>query len=1333
VKFKTFFIVCIFLLTNCICLNATFINPETAEKIAKNWFSSLVIKRASLPEIKNIIKVEKTYVCNFEKGFVIVASDDSFNPIVGYSKNSKTHQIPPALKNFLKQYDISNINNLKRSNTPHPMWKELLENKKKSIDKAINYESYLIKTKWNQNHPWNEKCPVDLNGPNGHAYAGCVAVAMAQIMKYWGHPSQGTGAHYYESDFYGTLYANFETIYPWGNMPDTTANDAVKTLLYHCGVSVEMDYGPDTSSADTSKQAPKALINYFKYDASLFFAKRDDYSSQDWIELLRQEITEKRPILYQGRNPNNTGGHAFICDGYENNNFHFNWGWGGNYDGYFSLDAMTPDQDCNFNYDQGAIFGIKPVEVVNLSYPYEENFEDDNIPEPWIVKGSSAYVGYKEAYSGVKSLLLNDYTTTETGLSFAQLKINVPDEGATLRFYVKRGYSPQPSEYNQHKAEIRQEFGETVLHSFFDGDYNDSEWQDFFLDLTPWQSQTITLYFEQNNSSDSFRQWMAIDNIIIKQEPVANFYADNKLIYEGQTVVFNNTSTMSNSFLWQFGDGTISRQNNPEHQYNDPGIYTISLEVNNGQASITKQNYIRVLPKYTPPYSIEKGGNFEINPNDFSSGAISGSINLWEYGMPGNVLNSALSGTHVWKTGLSKSIEKGDYTCVLITPLFDLSASGTYAIQFYHQMEIYYNNCPGAAWIEYTTDEGQSWQTLGNYENNPDGSKNWYNKQTHESAPDNTPCWWKSLNTWTCSRLMIPELVGNKSVGFRFVYKVGSGWGNDQTYIIDGWSIDDFEIQYTPPTAIFDNPKLAYVGQPVQFTDQSVSAFSWEWSFGDQKNETTQHPVHTYSAPGYYSISLSINNGINTIKKENGIHILPDRGIPYTTEKGGNFETRVDDFDSQIIVGSTNLWEHGKTENSMLALQSSSNVWKTRLNENISKGQYQCALYTPNFRPTQSGTYSLNFDMSMEVTYANGPFAVQCQYSTDNGTSWTRLGEDNDSYGQNWYNRGPSSEYKIHQSIFNDQIGWTYIINNQPVSYKMIFDSSVQQIAFRFVISVSENFQDGYDNDGFMIDNFSLTGPTSDKPDLWISNKQLLLSAQSGSSQVSIENIGNNGMQWQVVNTISWINIQPLTGEDNAYITINYNENTGCQRYGCFKVSAENALNDGQFICLLQNAYESSPVISNINNIVMDKNSEGKKIFFSITDKDSPINQLNLWAESNNPILIPNNYEHLAIGGPVDQRNILIVPALDQTGTAIITLYAKDPDGLMGQAAFTVTVQNALPVNLDLNKDGMITIVDLIIGLRILSAYDVDHSFSNEIKTDLSIIIQIFKDLLFFD
>ncbi|MBF0450481.1 MAG: C10 family peptidase [Candidatus Magnetomorum sp.] len=1306
-------------------LNAAPITSETAKTIAIHWMSSQHRQRSSVPTIKHVQLLENVYLCELENGFVLVSSDDRLYPVIGYSENTGIKDVPPALRNWIQQYRVSDQQTVNRQTKAHPLWETLLKDRITGVIKASSEVLPLIKTQWNQNFPWNEKCPMDINGPGGRAYAGCVAVAMAQIMKYWGFPVQGTGIHSYKSDVYGTLSVSFDINYPWGNMSDTTANDSVKTLLYHCGISVDMDYGPIASSADAKYGPAHAWVTYFKYSPSIVSAERSDYTDNDWLQMIRQELSEKRPILYYGRNQNNQNGHAFVCDGYQSNGFfHFNWGWGGSFDGYYALNTLTPDSDSDYSYQQGAVFKIEPSSPVSLIFPYKESFEGDLIPDPWIVKGDDAYVGLKEAHSGVKSLLLNDYTTTETGIATAQLKINVPEEGASLRFYIKRGYSPSPSDYNQHKAEIRTEFGETVLHSFFEGDFNDLEWQAYYLDLTPWKSQIIRLYFEQNNSSTEKRQWMSIDDVSIKQEPIANFDVNNRLVYDGQTIQFKNLSTMANNFLWQFGDDMTSLEAHPTHQYKNPGRYTITLTVNNGDASLVKYNYIHVLPKYTPSYTLENGGNFETRPDDFASVLLDGSINLWEHGTPGNVLYTAHSDFQVWKTGLSIHIEKENYTSALVTPLFNLSAPGTYAVQFYHQMDTYYNNCPGAAWMEFTLDEGQTWNRLGTYENNPVGSKNWYNRSSHDASPDNAPCWWKELDSWTCARLMIPEFVGQASVGFRFVYRVESGWGGELTYLIDGWSIDDFEIQYIPPTADFEHSKLAYVGQPIQFIDRSVYASSWRWSFGDQTISTDQHANHTYTAPGYYTISLEINNATDVCTHEQGIHVLPERGIPYLPEKGGNFDTHTDDFDSQRLTGSIDMWEHGQPDNAQIALQSNSQVWKTGLNVPLSKDNYQCALYTPNYKPTQKGTYALSFDMSMDVTYANGPFAVQCQYSTDNGQSWFRLGEDNDTLGQNWYNRGPSSDHQIDSSIFTDQMGWTSIVNHQPVSYPMNLDVSVQQIAFRFVLSVVDVFSDGYDRDGFMIDNISLTGPSSGQPDLWVSQHQLVLSALAGSKQINIENMGENDLSWQVVSDIQWLDIQPTGGQNDTVITISYDENTSQARTGCITIQAENALNGVQSLCIIQDSPATSPVISMIADTLINENSPGKYVYFTVTDQETPGNQLNLWAESSNPTLIPNDYTHLAMGGPVDQRHLFLLPAPDQKGVAVISIYARDTDGLTGQRDFTVTVQKEAFIDLDINHDNRVNLNDLILGLQVLSGDAIQIDINEQVT--LAIVLQIF-------
>ena len=220
----------------------------------------------------------------------------------------------------------------------------------------------LLTTTWSQGTYYNAMCPEDPDGPDGHALVGCVATAMGQVMKYHNHPKIGRGEHTYTHATYGTLSADFgATVYQWSEMADTLDdyNDAVATLLYHAGVSVDMNYGPHASSAYVQEDVVRALKTYFRYSPDLHFAAKVDYSDEDWTALLRSELDNGRPVLYRGSG--SSGGHAFVCDGYTGTAyFHFNWGWGGSYDGYFYLNDLTPG-GYPFTDDQGGIMGVIPL------------------------------------------------------------------------------------------------------------------------------------------------------------------------------------------------------------------------------------------------------------------------------------------------------------------------------------------------------------------------------------------------------------------------------------------------------------------------------------------------------------------------------------------------------------------------------------------------------------------------------------------------------------------------------------------------------------------------------------------------------------------------------------------------------------------------------------------------------------------------------------------------------------------------------------------------------------------------------------------------------------
>jgi hypothetical protein len=235
-----------------------------------------------------------------------------------------------------------------------------------------------VETRWNQDAPYNNLCPLD---GISRSMTGCVATAMAQIMKYHEHPTTRTEPipTYTTTDkkikVPDTAHpiANV-TNYNWTQMLNSyisstsTQKTAVATLMYHCGASVEMNYTADESGAN-SRKVVTALKTYFDYDAGTTYLGRNYHSYEEWVNLLKTELKANRPVYYDGYGKlgDDVFGHAFVCDGYDTADFfHFNWGWGGSSDGYFELSALNPGTlgigggSGGYNHDQGIIIGIQP-------------------------------------------------------------------------------------------------------------------------------------------------------------------------------------------------------------------------------------------------------------------------------------------------------------------------------------------------------------------------------------------------------------------------------------------------------------------------------------------------------------------------------------------------------------------------------------------------------------------------------------------------------------------------------------------------------------------------------------------------------------------------------------------------------------------------------------------------------------------------------------------------------------------------------------------------------------------------------------------------------------
>lgn len=309
------------------------------------------------------------YVFNVsDNGFVLVSASDLVRPILGYSLENAfdIDNVAPGLGYFLGVYQESISYALENVQTPETWISKEWDNLKETGKLVPENKGYtvgpLVQTKWNQDSPYNYYSPAATGGPGGRCYAGCVATAMGQVMKYWEHPIQGTGSHSYNCPGYGQQSANFgETTYDWDNMPVSLGNnstqeqiEAVGTLLYHCAVSVDMQFAPDGSGA-YSEDVSQAMSSYFGYGPSVLLS-RYSYTLDAWNEMLKASFDAGRPIYYAGVDGNY--GHAFVCDGYDDNDFmHFNWGWGGADDGFFACDAM------DYSSSQRALFNLMPSEM----------------------------------------------------------------------------------------------------------------------------------------------------------------------------------------------------------------------------------------------------------------------------------------------------------------------------------------------------------------------------------------------------------------------------------------------------------------------------------------------------------------------------------------------------------------------------------------------------------------------------------------------------------------------------------------------------------------------------------------------------------------------------------------------------------------------------------------------------------------------------------------------------------------------------------------------------------------------------------------------------------
>ena len=307
-------------------------------------------------------------------GFVIVAGDDCAEDVLGYATNGSfdAGNIPENMQAFLQGYaeEIAAARALGANNA---------NNGDENVEVARKVVAPLIETHWNQHDPYNQMCFT----PSGvQCVTGCVATALAQVMYYYQWPKSATTAIPGYTSRYGYTFDELPSatckrnkmkpVYVNTGNDDEEAEQAVAELMWYCGHAVAMNYSAGSSGGYES-MIPDALKNYFGYPGNPSWQQRYKYTSQEWDELIYNELKHGRPVLY-GASTSGGSGHEFICDGYDGHGlYHINWGWGGLSDGYFRLSALRPaDQSTGgssgyggYSLEHDAIIGMSGTEITN--------------------------------------------------------------------------------------------------------------------------------------------------------------------------------------------------------------------------------------------------------------------------------------------------------------------------------------------------------------------------------------------------------------------------------------------------------------------------------------------------------------------------------------------------------------------------------------------------------------------------------------------------------------------------------------------------------------------------------------------------------------------------------------------------------------------------------------------------------------------------------------------------------------------------------------------------------------------------------------------------------
>jgi len=813
---------------------ATVVSPQTASTIAVNFFKVNAPAYGGTTLTATLVYTQTetdntadyyVFDINPGHGFVIVSADDNLTPVIGYSTetnfnlNFSKYPISSWMQSAAKKIHYSLQQHVPANARITNLWNAYTQGINPVVGRSGSVGP-LLQTTWDQEPNYNQLCPYNSTDQQ-RAVTGCVATAMAQVMRYWSYPPAGRGSFSYDdappaySNNYGVQSANFTTPLNWTNMPPSITNtsNSVDTLMYECGVSVAMDYGDDNeggsgawvlqSEAGAGQPcAQYSYVQYFLYDSNTIQGvTMANFSASAWMTLMLNELNANRVIQYAGDDVNGAGGHTWVCDGYDANNMlHMNWGWSGQSDGYF---AVTNLDAGSYNFDDGeeALIGIQP-------------------PPPFSIRAIAA-----------SSALCPGNSTTLTAQGPA---------GATYSWTPTTGLScptcavttVNPDSANMIYTVTADSAGVTGAATVA-------------VNITP----------------------KVLAGFSVQQTPTCSVPA---------AITFANASANATNYLWSFGDGTTDTAVNPVHTYNAYGSFNVQLIAANacGIDSVL-QNQVVTVHDFTPAvtgqsvcsgesatlsatgtgqiswYNAEAGGTLVDTGTTFTTPALSTSTTYYVSSTLQPAVNSVGPADNTFGSGsYFAGANKHSVIFNCTTPQTLLTVDVYTQTAGYRMVQLQDSNGNVLQSDSINMAAGQSTITLnfpipaanelylaivgtdGLYRNNSGAAYPYTSTDSTiviTGSDAGVPGYYYFFYNW---KLQQQACVTAPVAVVASVIAQGSGW---------------FNATGTGSTT-------------VNFSSPAVG-ITYAWNFGDGSTANTQNPTHTYASSGTYTVVLVETKG----------------------------------------------------------------------------------------------------------------------------------------------------------------------------------------------------------------------------------------------------------------------------------------------------------------------------------------------------------------------------------------------------------------------------------------------------------------------------------------